>query len=414
MNTRMLLPVLVARLTFSVVSADVDPRLKEFASLKRQQTEELAAKLHLDIPVEVRDFFKAAEAGDCAAVSNAYERIQRRTGQPAASIALPGITNVLNVPIHETRGAYEFCDWDPALLQRYADSVLGSIPAGSVYFGGTDAGRFLITMFRDTAKSPDIVVLTPKFVITQNALVDTRYTEYLRLTQGERLWLPSTNDIQRAFAEYASDLERRRARGQPLSPDEELTSSNHVRGVAAAMNINGIVTKWIFDRNKDKHPFYVDESYVIPWMYDHMEPHGLILKLDKEPLDKLDPAVIERDRQFWAKLSKELLADPRFLANERARKAYSKLRSAIGGLYSSRRLMEGAEAAYKQAIALFPVSPEANFRLSQLYMEQNRRDDAVAVLEQFRRSSKPDPKLDQAIAQIREMKQKMEKKPANE
>ena len=98
---------------------------------------------------------------------------------------------MLNIPIHETRGAFEFCDWEPSLLQQYADGILSSIPDGSVYFDGTDPGRFLITMFRDTMKSPAIAVLTPKFVITQNVLVDTRYTEYLRLTQGDRLWLPS-------------------------------------------------------------------------------------------------------------------------------------------------------------------------------------------------------------------------------
>jgi len=142
--------------------------------------------------------------------------------------------------------------------------------------------------------------------------------------------------------------------------DEQLDSSNHVRGVVAAMNINGIVTKRIFDHNKDKHPFFVEESYVIPWMYPYMEPHGLILKLNSEKMDKLDPASIERDRLFWNKLSKELLADPRFLHNDGARKTYSKMRSAIGGLYAYRRMSEEAEAAFKQAIQLCPASPEAN------------------------------------------------------
>ena len=121
-------------------AANVDPRLKEFAKLKRQQMEDLAVRVHLDVPTELRDFFNAAEAGDCAAVSNAYARIQRITGQLASSITMPGYTNVLNVPVHETRGAYEFCDWEPGLLERYANGILGSIPSGSVYFGGTDPG----------------------------------------------------------------------------------------------------------------------------------------------------------------------------------------------------------------------------------------------------------------------------------
>ncbi len=141
------------------------------------------------------------------------------------------------------------------LLGRYANGILGPLPSGSVYFGGTDAGRFVITMFHDITKSPDIIILTPKFVITQRPLIDWRYTEYLRLTQGDRLWLPSTNDIQHMFQEYASDMQERQQRGEQFNVDEQLDSSNHVRGVAAAMHINGIVTKRIFDHNKDKHPF---------------------------------------------------------------------------------------------------------------------------------------------------------------
>ncbi len=381
--------------------ADHDNRLKEFAKLKRQQTEELAGKLGLDVPAEVREFFHAAEAGDCVAVSNAYARIQQRTGQSASSIQMPGYKHVLKVPAHETRGAYEFCDWDPALLQRYAESILGSMPAGSVYFGGTDPGRFVITMFRDTEKSADITVLTPKFVITQNVLMDTGYAEYLRLTLGDRLWLPTTNDIERAFQEYAAELQKRRARGEQISPDEQLDGSNRVRGVAAAMNINGTVTRWIFDRNKAKHPFFVEESYVIAWMYPYMEPHGLILKLNNEPLDKLDPAVIQRDREFWAKLSKELLADPKFVSTEGARKTYAKMRSAIGGVYAYRKLRDEAEAAYKQAITLCPASPEANFRLAQLYMETGRSDQAIAVLTECQKLDPHNRHISAAIEQLR-------------
>jgi hypothetical protein len=389
------------------VKVAADPRLREFAALKRQQTEELAGKLHLEVPAEVREFFKAAEAGDCAAVSNAYRKLQRLSGQPETSLSAPGYPNVLSVPIHETRGAYEFCDWPPAVLQRYADGILGSIPDGSVYFGGTDPGRFVITMFRDTRNAPDIAVLTPKFVITQNALVETRYVEYLRRTLGERLWLPTTNDIERASNQYASELRQRQARGEPLSPDDQWSATGRVQGVAAVMNVNGILVKMIFDHNKDQHPFFVEESYVIGWMYPHLEPHGLILKLNNEPLEKLDPAAIERDREFWARLSQELLADPKFLGTESARKTYAKMRSSIGGLYAYRRLREEAEAAYKQAITLCPASPEANFRLAQLYMEMNRPDDAMATLEQLQKLDPHERKIAAAIEQLRVAKRRL-------
>ena len=398
--------LLVASYNPGSAAADVDPRLKEFAKLKHQQTEELAAKLHLDVPPDVLEFFKAAEAGDWNSLSNTYARIQRRTGQPETSIQTPLYGNALSIPVHETRDAYdEFRAWDTSLLRKYTEGILRSLPAGCIYFGGTDPGRFIITAVRDVAKSPDI------FIITQNGLAERQYAAYLRLIYGGQLSLPSDADAEASFKEYVMDAQARQARGEQLSAEEEITVTNGfvlVQGVAGVMNINGILTKWIFDHNKDKHEFYVEESYVIPWMYPHLEPHGLIFKLNKEPLSRLDPAAIERDRQFWDKLSTELLADPRFLNNDAARKAYARLRASIGGLYAYRQMATEAEAVYKQAVTLGPSSPEANFRLAQLYVEQGRRDEAIAVLRTMQKIDPTNYKIAPAIAQIRELKRRAE------
>ena len=363
-------------LAYSVADGEVDPRLKTFATLKRLQTEELAAKLHLDVPAEAREFFTAAEAGDWIAVSNSFDRIR-----PSASTndLLPGLRNVLYVPIHETFGAYaEFNDWDGVMLQKFAAEILNSIPTGSVYFGGTGSGRFIITAVRDIAKSPDI------FIITQNGMQDGSYMEYLRQLYGSRLWVPSEKDVQQAFQQ----------------------AGEGAKDVNYWMNITGILTKAIFEHNKGQHEFYVQESFVLAWMHPYLEPHGLIMKLNKELLAQIDPAVVSKDRQYWDTLSKQLLAEPKFLGHEWGRQAFAKLRSAIGGIYMYRRLTNEAEAVFKQAIELGPTMPEAPFRLAQLYVEQNRHDEAVAVVEQFRKVSKPDPRLDEAIAQIREMKRK--------
>jgi tetratricopeptide (TPR) repeat protein len=387
----------------------VDPRLKEFAKQKRQQTEEMAAKLHLNVPRETRNFFKAAEAGDWVAASNQFARIRPRVGQYEGTTYDPAFTNALWFPLQETYSAYAlFALWGQSLLQKYADGILASIPAGSIYFGGTDPGRFAITMVRDVAKSPDI------FIITQNGLADSRYTEYLRLTYGKRLWLPAMTNVQAAFQEYVDELKTR----QPL-PDEQVSVDKDgrvsVRGAGNVMKVGGILAKTIFEENKSQHEFYVEESFPIPWMYPYLEPHGPIMKLNKEPLERLDPTVIEQDREFWAKLSKKLLADPRFRANAEARKMYAKLRSAIGGLYVYRHLTNEAEAAFKQALELGPALREVPFRLAQLYVQMSRYDEAIAVLEPVQNQFSPGPdreKTREAVAQIREMKRKAERKPA--
>jgi tetratricopeptide (TPR) repeat protein len=154
-------------------------------------------------------------------------------------------------------------------------------------------------------------------------------------------------------------------------------------------------------------------------MYRYLEPHGLIMKLNNEPLAPFDPAMMARDGQFWDDLSKRLLADPEYLGNEWERRTYSKLRTGIAGLYAfgmwgrttnktAMVMQHAAEAAFQQSIALWPTSPEANFRLVQLYIELHRYDDAVAVLDKLETLTPPGPdkpKIHAAITQIREMKQ---------
>lgn len=418
MNRLFILILCMSLASFAVLAAETDgpvtaindPRLKTFATQKRQQTEEMAAKLHLDVPPEIREFFRAAEAGDWNAVSNSYARIQRLTSQTPSSITMPGYTNILSVPVHETLGAYdEFHRFNEPMLQKFADGVLHSIPSGSIYFGGTDPGRFIITAVRDTAASPDIFVLTQKFVITQNALADNRYTDYLRLVYGERLSMPTTNDVQEVFQKYADDIRARQNRGEPIGAGEQVRVDAdhivHLGGPENVMAVNGILTKWIFDHNKDKHEFYVEESYVIPWMFPYMEPHGLILKLNKEPMKELGPAVVTQDRQFWDTLIRELLADPKFLGNDWVRGHYAKLRASIGGLYVYRRLTTEAEAVFKQAQELCPTSPEASFYLAQLYMQAGRLDDAIAALKSFQQRVPSDRHIQDAIDQLEKAKQ---------
>jgi hypothetical protein len=363
----------------SPAQGETDPRLKEFAKQKRQETEQLAAKLHLDVPPEARAFFKAAEAGDWISVSNRFGRIWRPTEQHP----LRGLDNAMYVPIRDTFMAYEqFQGWDEILRQKFADSILSSMPAGSVYFGGTNPGRYFPAVIHDRANSPDI------FLVSQTDLPTSFYPDYVRLTYGSCLRIPTEKDVNQALCRSGDEV---RSAG-PLT-----------------MELN-FLTKAIFEYNRDKHEVYVEESFVIPWMYPYLEPHGLIMKLNIAPLTQLDPSIVARDRQYWGALTKELLSTPTFLSNEQARTAYAKLRSAIAGLYAYRGLTNEAEAVFKQALELGPSSLEANLRLAQLYRDNGRFDDAIAILEQLEgRLGGADPwkqKTAEAIAQFREMKRK--------
>ena len=80
-----------------------------------------------------------------------------------------------------------------------------------------------------------------------------------------------------------------------------------------------------------------------------------------------------------------------FVRDDNAQKAFSKLRSAIGGLYFYRagsaknageyqRVMKEAEFAFKQSFAFCPYSPEAVFKYVNLLVNLQRVDEAEMIV----------------------------------
>jgi predicted Zn-dependent protease len=130
------------------------------------------------------------------------------------------------------------------------------------------------------------------------------------------------------------------------------------------MEINGILTKMMFDHERLRHAFYVEESYVIQWMYPYLSPHGLIMKINKDQ-NPITPQILRNDADFWDWYVRRLLKDKAFRRDFPAQKSFSKLRAAIAGLYSHTGRYQEAEQAFREAVLLYPASPEASFRYLQ-------------------------------------------------
>ena len=146
----------------------------------------------------------------------------------------------------------------------------------AVFFGGTDPGRFVPTYMIYCAK-----VRSDVYLITQNALADNTYMSVMRDLYGDTIWIPSQQDSNYAFQKYVEDVQAGR-----ISAGADVQFENgrvSVQGVQGVMMINGILCRMIFEANKQKHAFYVEESYVIPWMYPYLTPNGLIMKMNSEP-----------------------------------------------------------------------------------------------------------------------------------
>ncbi|MBR2487893.1 MAG: hypothetical protein IKB52_02100, partial [Kiritimatiellae bacterium] len=227
----------------------------------------------------------------------------------------------------------------------------------SIFFGGTDPGRFVPTyMIYSALFRPDV------YLITQNALADDTYMSVERDLYGDEIWIPSKEDSAEAFNVYVDEVQRgvRQANGDVKIENGRV----QVTGALGVMEINGILTKMMHDHDRLRHAFYVEESYVIPWMYPYLSPHGLIMKInaDRTPYDAKTAA---KDRDFWDWYVRRLLNDPAYRRDFAGQKSFSKLRAAIAGLYIKQgRYREGSQA-FREACLLYPASPEATFRYAQ-------------------------------------------------
>ncbi|MEO6034743.1 MAG: DUF2723 domain-containing protein [Verrucomicrobiota bacterium] len=257
---------------------------------------------------------------------------------------------------------------------------------------------------------------------------------------------PSPEDSQRAFNEYLEDAQRRYQLNQ-MKPGEDFHIENgrvQVSGQVAVMSINGILTKMIFDANPD-HEFYVEESFPLDWMYSYLTPSGIIMKINRQPLAEFTQEIVDKDHKFWSLYSDRLIGnwitydtsvasicdfaertylhhdykgftgDRKFVRDDNAQKAFSKLRSSIGGIYAWRvanskspadqqRMIKEAEFSFKQSFAYCPYSPEAVYRYVNLLLSMQRLDDAIAIVQTCKKLDPDNTSIDGLLNQVLSMK----------
>ncbi|MDE1171568.1 MAG: DUF2723 domain-containing protein [Verrucomicrobium sp.] len=284
---------------------------------------------------------------------------------------------------------------------EYGTDALRDMEPGAVIFGGTDPGRFIptYTIFCESTQ-PQRWKRDPSFdrsdlyIITQNAVGDNYYLRYLsdqydvRYRQSEFNWLEKWLGRDKAYPKEGIYIPTRSEFDQLL---REMTAAKiKTVPVGQAVNFNstedifafaGMITKLIFDQNKDKHAFYLEESYPIGWMYPYLTPAGLFIRINHDPLPSLPPEVIAKDHAFWDAYVAKLLADPKFLRDENAQKSFAKLRGSIGNIYAFRHLTAEAIYAYQQSLQLAPYNPEFTFHLVNLYIETDQEQAIRALVD---------------------------------
>jgi len=427
--------------TWSLERSAASSELKRFIAEKCAQVRaEPRAPEHPQSPVS-SSFFAAAERGDWPGVFEAITAMHQAMREGRSRNAPWAVYPVEWAVVNEVGATLEeFAAGEEKYAIAFAHDIIDSIPPGSIYFGGTDPGRFLVT-----ALSRSHINGEPFFTITQNALADQRsYLPYLRGMYGSRIYVPTEEDVTRARVEHEQDARRRQADGKLLPGEilEEVGGKLELRGQMSVMAINGLLTRLMFEKNPERE-FFVEESFPLNWMYPHLSPHGPILKINRPPLSELPDETVQRDREYWTHYIAPVIGDwlsfetrlpeviafvdriylagnligfrgdPLYIQNEIPQQSFSKLRSSIGGLYAWRaqhaqsplekeRMLKEADFAFRQSFVLCPTSPQAVFRYITLLVGQKRLDDAILLAEAAVRLQERSKPADETFSHIQE------------
>jgi tetratricopeptide (TPR) repeat protein len=377
----------------------------QFSKNRRDLLYAMAKQLKVEVPDDVERFFQAVESGRWEEIDAAHRALlqdEKQLNQPR-SAELHQIWR----PIQETWGAArEAHNWPSQKLLDYGNAILDSLRPGMVYAGGTDPGCFIATMLNETSDAERHIMLT------QNALADNTYLNYLSFQYGDRMAALTEQDSQSAFQQYISDAQKRLQHDQQfpnepkqIKPGEDVRLDENgavkVSGQIAVMAINEKLFQMLMGKNPDVS-FAMEESFPFSSLYGTAAPLGPVMEMRVE--DGQLSFTAERAAQsvdYWRAAVQSLVSDPDIPQASDARKAYAKLISSQAGLLQDHKFTAQAEQAFRLATEVCPSSPEAVYRLINLLTTQGRTAEALPVAENAVRAAPDQPQFKSLLAQLR-------------
>ena len=377
-------------------------RAAQFARSRSEVLHAIAAKLNVGVPEGIKEFFAAAEAGDWEHLQAVFNRLmaERRT-QPH-----PPELDRLWAPVLATFNALEEVHlWPAKEYLDYGNAILDALKPGMVYVGGTDPGRGIPELLNETNEGEKHVV------ITQNGLADNTYMDYLRFIYGDRLSLPSSEQVQSAYTGYVADYQKRLAHDQQFPdepkqvlPGERVGSdggggwtaavkqgdqSIQVSGQVSCMMINKRILQMILQANPES-PFGLEESFPLKSTYAEAAPLGPIMELRApDGQDALSADSASQTVAYWQDRVHQLLAAPAAADSPDWLRAYSKMTDAQANLFAAHGLNAQAEQAFRLSLQICSYATDAVFGYVDLLTSENRAEDALAVAQS---AAKADPR----------------------
>ena len=403
-----------------------DPALSEQLKTFVAEKEALANADTNQMPKEFKRFFSEARKGDWLAASNINENLRN---QYESHYMDPSWHTMSWKSIGEICGVFDaFGNGGEKYPALYGNEVIGSIPRGSIFLTWGGQGYFTVSAMQKSQAQGD-----PFFMLSRSALNEYDYNKSM---YGGKIYTPTYEDATHCYDQYVAEVQSRMRSDQGGTRDYD-TADN-------IWAMDRMLSKVVFDKNTNRE-FYT-EGFPWGWMYPLREPHGLTFKLNRQPLPVLSDEMIQRDGDYWRRLTSPMIGDwlnedttvtniaafadkvflrhdfsgfsgdTNFVQNIYAARMFSDDRVSFADLYDWRaqhahdtsekqRMNREADFAFRQALALCPCAPAAVFGYAKFLKAEGRSSEAVLIAETAN-DFHYDPGLDETLgALITQLKQ---------
>lgn len=361
-------------------------RLARFSVKQRALLHKLADHYGRKVPSDMERFFDALDAGNWEETQRLFKSL--RDGDYSSAPRDETLRQFWR-PIQEAYGAAEQTRlWPAQPLLDYGNGILTALQPNMVYVGGTDAGLFIPNMLNATSDGEQHIVLT------QNALADSSYLDYLRVVNDGLLNIPTQADQEAAFNQYTADAKARLEDDQQfpneppqMQPGENVTEVDGkvtVSGQVAVMAINNLLMQDLLQQNPGAS-FGLQQSFPLPSTYPGAAPLGPIFALnaaaDGAPAITSDTA--DQVVNYWMEQAQNLHGNLDAEMSGETLLAFAHDAASQGILLASSHFPDQAEQAYQTALDISPNCTDAVQGLAQLLAQQGRIGDANAALDTY-------------------------------
>jgi len=363
-------------------------KVTQFGRKRRELVHTIARRSQKEIPPEVEKFFDAVESGNWLDITNQWRELAVHSSQYEFSSNHWDNLDPFWPSVLDAYGVAEQAHlWPAQKLLDYGNAVMGALRPGMVYVGGTDNGRWVPELLNDTSEGEQHIV------VTQNALADSRYLDFVNDLYSDRMSPLTQDDSKRAFEAYVSDAQRRVEHDQqfPDEPKQVLPGEDIqvvdgkvvVKGQVAVMAINGRLLQMLMQKNPDMS-FAIEQSYPFRDTYGDALPLGPLMELNA----RNDQNTFTADRanqslDYWRNAAQQILSDVDATTSEYVLRSYSHDASAAANLLAAHNFESQAEETYRLATQLWPGNPECAGGLANLLAANGRGAEAKQLMDNF-------------------------------